>query len=58
LSAVIARHELVGDNASLSSRERRRLVHPEDYILADDGVGRRFADALSEKATASPRRAA
>jgi hypothetical protein len=28
-------------------------VHPEYYVLADDGVGRRFADALSEKATAS-----
>ncbi len=28
-------------------------MHQQDYGLADDGVGRRFAYALSEKAAAS-----
>ena len=28
----------------------RRWVHLENYIFADDGVGRRFAEALAKKA--------
>lgn len=28
----------------------RRWVHLENYIFSDDGVGRRFAEALSRKA--------
>ncbi|HEX9611461.1 MAG TPA: phospholipase D-like domain-containing protein [Gemmatimonadales bacterium] len=36
-------------------RAARRTVHFENYIIRDDGTGRRFADALAERAHAGIR---